>query len=129
MKPAKYIILLLLSFLSLISCEKKDTSWSVTIYGNVVEEIGSPISSVQVSVTGFYHKGNGMNSTSGNISGASMITGTDGTYEIIVTMPVGATDSELKIIAEKKGYYSAHNTIYVTPDSEKRIQQSFTLKK
>lgn len=130
MKPYKYVILLLVSFFSLNSCEKKDTSWSVTIYGNVAEEVGDPISGVQVSVTGFYHKGSGRESTSGYLSGISSVTGADGTYEMVVSMPSGSTDAELDIVAEKNGYYSAKSSLYVTPDmSEMKMQKSFTMRK
>ena len=115
---------------SFASCEKKDTSWSITIYGNVVEESGNLISNVQVSVTGFYHKGSGRESTSGYLSGISSVTGADGTYEMVVSMPSGSTDAELDIVAEKNGYYSAKSSLYVTPDmSETKMQKSFTMRK
>lgn len=130
MKRFVFFVCLCGMLLGFTSCEKKDTSWSITIYGNVVEESGNLISNVQVSVTGFYHKGSGRESTSGYLSGISSVTGADGTYEMVVSMPSGSTDAELDIVAEKNGYYSAKSSLYVTPDmSETKMQKSFTMRK
>ena len=128
MKRFVFFVCLCGMLLGFTSCEQKDTSWS--IYGNVVEESGNLISNVQVSVTGFYHKGSGRESTSGYLSGISSVTGADGTYEMVVSMPSGSTDAELDIVAEKNGYYSAKSSLYVTPDmSETKMQKSFTMRK
>lgn len=109
----------------LTSCEKKYKSGVVTFYGNIVDDkTGSPVPVAQIKISGEGGEG---------VTSVSTVTGSDGAYEIDVTLPAGETKSfSLYIDVNKRGYYfdPYDSFLNVTRDMVgKRIQRSFSIEK
>lgn len=106
----------------LTSCEKKYKSGVVTFYGNIVDDkTGSPVPVAQIKISG------------DRVTSVSTVTGSDGAYEIDVTLPAGEEKSfSLNIDVNKRGYYfdPYDSFLNVTRDMVgKRIQRSFSIEK
>ena len=118
MKTYLFCACLTCAILSFTSCEEKFKSGDVTIYGTVVDATtGDPIPVVEVSTENPY------------LTTASAVTGSDGAYELAITIP-GETSYSVMIYVRKEGYGSTWTSIQISDMMiGKKVHQSFTLKK
>ena len=118
MNRALFFVWIACMLVSFTCCEKSYKSGTITFYGQVVDAIdGKPVPTAQISLSSY------------DITEVSTVTGSDGAYEVDVTLPSGNKKSYfLNIYIKKNEYVDITSEINISRDMDgKRVQESFTM--